>query len=56
MENVCIKNTALIGGKVKLISHVSLSTRLFYEYYCHIPSYSLCFIFYQRIYGFIPVR
>ena len=28
---------------------------VFYEYYYHIPSYSLGSIFYQCIYGFIPV-
>ena len=28
---------------------------VFYEYYCHNPSYSLGSIFYQCVYGFIPV-
>ena len=28
---------------------------VFYEYYYRIPSYFLGFIFYQCIYGFIPV-
>jgi len=28
---------------------------VFYEYSYHIPSYPLCYIFYQCIYGFIPV-
>ena len=29
---------------------------VFYEYYYHIPSYSIGSIFYQCIYGFIPVQ
>jgi len=43
MNNCCVLN----------VSYYYLY--VLYDYYYHIPSYSLGSIFYQYIYGFIPV-